>query len=237
MTVRSAKTRSAVGSSKPNSRNRDWIPSARRRPKCETDERSEDADDERLEDDRGSTCRREAPIVRSVANSRVRCATVIEKVLKMTNAPTKSAMPANVEQEVADDGRELADLVLRLFGLRGSRLGGHARRAALDWIALDELVLGRALLRGDRDRVELALAVKELLRRRDGEHRERRRPEAVDASVLAEPDELERPLGLSVAISTVSPSAKPCSSAVPASITTSSGEEGQRPSRRFSGLN
>jgi hypothetical protein len=40
-------------------------------------------------------CRREAPIVRSVANSRVRCATVIESVLKMTNAPTKSAMPAN----------------------------------------------------------------------------------------------------------------------------------------------
>ncbi len=39
--------------------------------------------------------RREAPIVRSVANSRVRCATVIESVLKMTNAPTKSAMPAN----------------------------------------------------------------------------------------------------------------------------------------------
>ena len=37
-------------------------------------------------------CRREAPIVRSVANSRVRWATVIEKVLKMTNAPTKSAM-------------------------------------------------------------------------------------------------------------------------------------------------
>ena len=42
-----------------------------------------------------STWRRDAPIVRSVANSRVRCATVIESVLKITNAPTKSAMPAN----------------------------------------------------------------------------------------------------------------------------------------------
>ena len=41
------------------------------------------------------TCRREAPIVRSVANSRVRCATVIDSVLKMTKAPTKSATPAN----------------------------------------------------------------------------------------------------------------------------------------------
>ncbi len=46
-----------------------------------------------------STCRRDAPIVRKVANSRVLCATVIEKVLKMTNAPTKSAMPANVRRK------------------------------------------------------------------------------------------------------------------------------------------
>ena len=40
-----------------------------------------------------STCRREAPIVRRVANSRVRCATVIASVLKMTKPPTNSAMP------------------------------------------------------------------------------------------------------------------------------------------------
>ena len=39
------------------------------------------------------TCLREAPSVRSVANSRVRWATVIERVLKITNAPTNSAMP------------------------------------------------------------------------------------------------------------------------------------------------
>ena len=45
-------------------------------------------------------CRREAPIVRSVANSRTRWATVIESVLKMTKAPTKSAMTAEGEQEV-----------------------------------------------------------------------------------------------------------------------------------------
>ena len=37
---------------------------------------------------------REAPSVRSVANSRVRWATVIDSVLKITNAPTSSAMPA-----------------------------------------------------------------------------------------------------------------------------------------------
>ena len=39
------------------------------------------------------TCLREAPSVRSVANSRVRWATVIDRVLKITNAPTSSAMP------------------------------------------------------------------------------------------------------------------------------------------------
>ena len=42
-----------------------------------------------------STWRRDAPIVRNVANSRMRCATVIDSVLKMTKAPTKRAIPAN----------------------------------------------------------------------------------------------------------------------------------------------
>ncbi len=45
-----------------------------------------------------STCRREAPRVRSVANSRVRWATVIEMVLKMTNAPTNSASAAKASR-------------------------------------------------------------------------------------------------------------------------------------------
>ena len=40
------------------------------------------------------TCLREAPSVRSVANSRVRWATVIDRVLKITKPPTSSAMPA-----------------------------------------------------------------------------------------------------------------------------------------------
>ena len=40
------------------------------------------------------TCLREAPSVRRVANSRVRWATVIERVLKITNAPTNNAIAA-----------------------------------------------------------------------------------------------------------------------------------------------
>ena len=44
--------------------------------------------------------RREAPRVRSSANSRMRWATVIEKVLKMRKAPTNSAMKANASRKV-----------------------------------------------------------------------------------------------------------------------------------------
>ena len=40
------------------------------------------------------TWRREAPSVRSVANSRIRWAIVIESVFAITNAPTNSAIPA-----------------------------------------------------------------------------------------------------------------------------------------------
>ena len=45
-----------------------------------------------------NTWRRVAPSVRRVANSRARCATVIAIVLKMTNEPTKSAMPAKASK-------------------------------------------------------------------------------------------------------------------------------------------
>ncbi len=44
--------------------------------------------------------RRLAPRVRSIANSRVRWATVIEKVLKMRKAATNSATPANTSSAV-----------------------------------------------------------------------------------------------------------------------------------------
>ncbi len=67
-----------------------------------------------------STCRRIAPIVRSMANSRMRWATVIEKVLKMTNAPTSTAAPANA----SSGGREeRVDRVRDLVGLLLGRLG------------------------------------------------------------------------------------------------------------------
>ena len=46
-----------------------------------------------------STCCRDAPTVRSVANSRVRCAIVIESEFAITKLPTKSAIPANASRK------------------------------------------------------------------------------------------------------------------------------------------
>ena len=50
-----------------------------------------------------NTCLRDAPSVRRVASSRTRCATVIERVLKMTNEPTISAIAGEREQEVLEE--------------------------------------------------------------------------------------------------------------------------------------
>ena len=45
------------------------------------------------------TCRRDAPSVRSVASSRVRCAIVIDSELTITNAPTNSAIRPNASRK------------------------------------------------------------------------------------------------------------------------------------------
>ena len=98
-----------------------------------------------------STCRRVAPSVRSVASSRVRCATVIDSVLKMTNAPTKSAMPPKPSRKprmklmkLPTDFLSCARLLVRRLHLGGA--GDDRAELA------GELVLRDALLRGDGDR-------------------------------------------------------------------------------------
>ncbi len=47
-----------------------------------------------------STCLRDAPSVRSVASSRVRCAIVIDSEFAITNEPTKSAIPPNASRKL-----------------------------------------------------------------------------------------------------------------------------------------
>ena len=77
-----------------------------------------------------STCLRDAPIVRSVANSRVRCAIVIESEFAMTNAPTKSATPPNTSRNVWKNEMNSSVSSASLCGLLGRRLHFGVRRAA-----------------------------------------------------------------------------------------------------------
>jgi hypothetical protein len=65
------------------------IPSTRPRTEANTPMARPSVSTERL------IWRRDAPSVRSVASSRMRWASVIERVLKITNAPTPSAMNPN----------------------------------------------------------------------------------------------------------------------------------------------
>jgi hypothetical protein len=59
-----------------------------------------------------------APIARNNANSRIRWATRMEKVLTMMNVPTTNAIGGEDQQEVGDELQALLDLV-------GGRLGGR----------------------------------------------------------------------------------------------------------------
>ena len=92
MTVRASMTVDARGRSMPNSLNSPCRPFASASPstrpttEANTPITSPSIRTERL------ICRRDAPRVRSVASSRMRCASVIDRVLKITNAPTPSAM-------------------------------------------------------------------------------------------------------------------------------------------------
>ena len=61
---------------------------------------AEQPEDQRLEPTEERIWRREAPSVRSMPNSRVRWATVIENVLKIWNAPTNSDTPANTSRAI-----------------------------------------------------------------------------------------------------------------------------------------
>ena len=78
-----------------------------------------------------STWRREAPSVRSVANSRVRCAIVIDSELAITNAPTNSAIPANASSSVFRKPSELSSELVSVCACwrrcgPGRRAGGSA---------------------------------------------------------------------------------------------------------------
>ncbi len=97
--VRGAKTMPAWGMSKPMAAKIELRPLASARPRNRpvTDASAPITSASTITESR--TCRRDAPIVRSVANSRTRWATVIDSVLKMTKAPTKRAMMPNASKK------------------------------------------------------------------------------------------------------------------------------------------
>ena len=134
------------------------------------------------------TCRRLAPIARSSASSRVRCATMIENVLKMMNAPTNSAMNAKTSSAVRKNPERLLQLLRLLVGDVG-RLDGldPLREHGLD--ARSQIRHRRAGVGDDVDLVELPLLVEHLLRGRHVERGERRAREVVR---LAEPERCPR---------------------------------------------
>ena len=108
-------------------------------------------------------CRRDAPIVRSSADSRVRWATRIENVLWMLNAATSNAMPAKMTRNVLNALRnsrvEVVD-VLRGVGLTGDRLdavGHHGRDAR------GELLLRHAVVGAHEDARHLRRVVRDVL--------------------------------------------------------------------------
>ena len=126
--------------------------------------------------------------MRRVANSRVRWATVIESVLKITKAPTKSAMPANASRKYrmklvnSTDSWSLAPAARRFAR-------SHGRAECIANLAL-ELRRRDPVLRGDGDGVELTFALEQPLRGRNREDGECRVPSDSTSPYCASPTTL-----------------------------------------------
>ena len=99
MIVRALKIRPLFGSVNPTASKKLKEAGRERKAKKQPDDRRDRAHHEDAMITEKRTCRRDAPSVRSVASSRVRCAIVIERELKMTKAPTKSAITPNASRK------------------------------------------------------------------------------------------------------------------------------------------
>ncbi len=97
-TVRGSSVRPVFGSVKPTASNSQNRPEASARPsrRPTTDATIPTISASMITETR--TWRRDAPRVRRVANSRMRCAIVIASEFAITNEPTKSAIPANASR-------------------------------------------------------------------------------------------------------------------------------------------
>ena len=105
ITVRLATTSAVVGRPIPSALKRASMPLANNSPPRTPSTAPTNPISAASTNTEASTCLREAPSVRSRPYSRIRCETVIEKVLKMTKAPTISATAANTPRKI---GRKLS---------------------------------------------------------------------------------------------------------------------------------
>ena len=116
---------------------------------------------------------RVAPSVRSEANSRVRSATEIEKVLKMMKAPTRSAAPGEGEQRRAEEGVDRAgDRPWPVSSAFSWPVWTLTRAARSLWMRLDQASGETPGRGGNRDLVDLALLLVPALDVGRGRHRE-----------------------------------------------------------------
>ncbi len=178
-----------------------------------------------------NTCRRLAPTIRSSASSRVRCPTMIEKVLRMVKAPTKSEMKAKTSSAVEkNDSAWLIWLVASLATVCPVTTSTPSRQDLGD-VPLDDGLVGPGLCH-HVDGVELA----DLCRTRSAQsagrtRRASRRPGCRRVPKRAMPVMVKVWDGPARRILTRSPTWKSYFWAVPASMTTSSAVVGRCPGR------
>ena len=130
------------------------------------------------------TWRRLAPSVRSVASSRVRCAIVIENVLKMTKAPTKSAMPPNASSSFWTIATCLSLPLASAFTL-AAPVATSPPAGTSGWSVRTSCSGETPSFARHPDLVEPAGLPEERLRGRDVEDRERQLADRVEAGELA----------------------------------------------------
>ena len=181
-----------------------------------------------------STCRRLAPSVRSVASSRVRWAMVIERVLKITNAPTKSAIPPKPSRKPRMNERNVSTFFLSAFACSSAvltwtspgttdRISRTSRSCETPGFAATEIAVkpfssSRSCAVGI---VKTAIVAP---------------PRVSTSPYLAMPEIWKRSFGPFAAASMKSPTAKWCFLAVFESITTSCRPCAHVPATRCSGL-
>src|SRR3954453_12711642 len=227
MIVRDAITLPLLGRSTPIARN-----SARRPPATPTPSSRPATDPSRpIVKPSGITERmtwpRDAPSVRSSANSRIRCVTVIEKVLKMMNAPTNSEIPANASSSVVRK--------LRLLLMSSDCL------CASSWPVRTLTALGSAVLSWSRSFCGVTPCLAETwiwskprlpsIRCASGSSMSATAapPKESTPAICVTPTSVKSLRGALATIAILSPSFHPCFFTVDASIATSSAVCGLRP--------